>query len=164
MSLNALLVARDASARQVVCVALDDLRITPEICQSGADALELLAIQRAIVELPRSHFLQLTTRCSQARAPAMTRKRKQEQIARRAERGDLNEPGAHGRARRSRTEQQRGFDEAAFDGQVRKKAGIGLGCDTDAQRPPKRGSVVIGADHCPRRSGEPDNRCNTRTR
>jgi len=45
MSLNALLVARDASARQVVCVALDDLRITPEICQSGADALELLAVQ-----------------------------------------------------------------------------------------------------------------------
>jgi len=45
MSLNALLVARDASARQVICVALDDLRITPEICQSVADALELLAAQ-----------------------------------------------------------------------------------------------------------------------
>lgn len=45
MKLNVLLVSRDSGALQVLCAALDDLKITQEGCTAVPDALELLALE-----------------------------------------------------------------------------------------------------------------------
>ena len=45
MRLNALVVTRDSAALPVLCLALDELRVSPETCPSVPEALELLAVQ-----------------------------------------------------------------------------------------------------------------------
>jgi CheY-like chemotaxis protein len=46
MSLNALVLTRDANSLQVLCGALDELKVGPEACSSVPDAMELLALER----------------------------------------------------------------------------------------------------------------------